>query len=482
LPRPVCACHDRLVVPRSCWLAFLLVALSCSNVPAAPVKGPPTDEAFAPVVDRSDAASGRSTPEPRLASALPSETGEEAEVAASALPTRPVSRFGHLEAAERLSHVFEALAGLEDGRSHDDVHILQYGDSHTASDVESGALRRQLQTRFGDGGRGFVSVGKPWKTYVQDGIRGSMTKEFEPRRTGFEDGRPTGDGCYGLLGVAIGSDRPGARAWTQVTLPTSRVEIDYWQQPRGGTFDVFIDGSHAGRIATRSQEAGGGFSAFEVPEAPHEIELRTVGDGDVRVFGMDLDRARAGVLVDALGINGAQVFTALRWSEDHFAKQLSRRSPDLVVLAYGTNESLDAKLELGDYERALVDLLGRISRAAPRSSCLLLGPPDLARRSAVARDGWTTWPRLLDIVAAQRRVAGAAGCAFYDQLNAMGGPGSMAAWASEPEPRGGRDRVHLTRTGYTLLGTTFANDLIRAYDAWRVDRMGPHKTWGVAAR
>ncbi len=445
------------------------------------MKGPPTEVALAPTVDRSDGSSSRSTTDSRLASAAPNEAGKETEVTGLPSPTRQASRFGHLEAAERLSHVFEALGSLEDGRSHDDVRILQYGDSHTASDLESAALRRQLQGRFGDGGRGFVSLGKPWKTYIQDGIRGGMTKEFEPRRNHLEEGRLAGDGCYGLLGVAIGSDRGGARAWTQVAMPASRVEVDYWQQPRGGSFDVFIDGSRVGRISTRSLQPDGGFSAFDVPDAPHEVELRTVGDGDVRVFGMDLDRARAGVRLDALGINGAQVFTALRWSEDHFAKQLSRRAPDLVVLAYGTNEALDPKLDLGDYERALVDLLGRIARAVPASSCLLLGPPDLARRSAAAGDAWVTWPRLLDIVAAQRRVSVAAGCAFYDQLEAMGGPGSMAVWASEPEPRGNRDRVHLTRTGYTLLGTTIATDLMHAYDAWRSEG-GAHKTWGVAAR
>jgi lysophospholipase L1-like esterase len=219
-----------------------------------------------------------------------------------------------------------------------------------------------------------------------------------------------------------------------------------------------------------------------VPEVPHEVELRTVGDGDVRVFGMALDRARAGVLVDALGINGAQVFTALRWSEEHFAKQLRRRSPDLVVLAYGTNEALDPKLDTADYERALVELLGRVSRAVPSASCLLLGPPDLARRSSAEHEGWVTWPPVLDIVAVQKRVASAAGCAFYDQLEAMGGPGSMAQWAAEAEPRGAHDRVHLTRVGYIQLGTSFAADLLRAYDAWRKSGQPAQPTWGVAAR
>src|SRR5258708_25050417 len=110
---------------------------------------------------------------------------------------------------------------------------------------------------------------------------------------------------------------------------------------------------------------------------------------------MTLDRAKAGVLVDALGINGAQVFTPLHWSEEHFAQQLRRRAPDLVVLAYGTNEALESNLEMTDYERALVDLLGRIARAVPSASCLLLGPPDLARASKAEPDDWTTSSRLL---------------------------------------------------------------------------------------
>jgi len=124
--------------------------------------------------------------------------------------------------------------------------------------------------------------------------------------------------------------------------------------------------------------------------------------------------------------------------------------------------------------------LGRIERAAPAASCLLLGPPDLARR-AKGKDDWKTWPRVLEILAVQRRVAEAAGCAFYDQLGAMGGPGSMAAWASEPEPRGNRDRVHLTRSGYLQLGTSFATDLMRAYDDWRAEKglapTGAKVTW-----
>jgi lysophospholipase L1-like esterase len=367
---------------------------------------------------------------------------------------------------DRLTHVFSALAALEDGRLHDDVRIVQFGDSHTASDTATCVVRRLLQDRFGDGGRGFVEIGKPWKTYVQDGVRGGMS-QFEPNRPRVEDGRVIGDGAYGLVGVAIEAGRRGARAWTKIAAPASRVEVDFLQQPRGGSVDVVIDGVQAGRIATRAAMATSGFAGFDVVDAPHEVELRAVGDGDVRVFGLALDRARPGVVVDALGVNGAQITTPLRWNEEHFDEQIRHRSPDLIILAYGTNESLDPKLDLAAYERALVELLGRVARALPAASCLLLGPPDLARRDPPGRGAWAAWPPLLDVIAVQQRVARAAGCAFYDQMAAMGGPGSMISWAAEESPRAQSDRVHFTPSGYAQIGAAFANDLVHAYDGWR---------------
>jgi hypothetical protein len=80
---------------------------------------------------------------------------------------------------------------------------------------------------------------------------------------------------------------------------------------------------------------------------------------------------------------------------------------------------------------------------------------------------WTTVPRLLDIVAMERRVAAAAGCAYYSQLDAMGGPGSMAGWALEAPPRAMLDRTHLSRQGYAELGDALASDLVRAYETYR---------------
>lgn len=427
-------------------------------------------------------------------SAPPSSEGiaehQDATPAASSVAgsTGAPSAVGYLSGTGRLAHVFDALAALEDGHSHDDVRIMQYGDSHTASDLGVSAFRHTLQARFGDGGRGFVALGRPWRTYSQAGVHNGMDDGFAPTRTPGHKGvsvPPALEGRFGPLGIALVVGKQRGRAWSEVAAPASRIELTFAEQPGGGSFDVFVDGTRTTHVSTQGTDVKSAWSALEVPDAPHRIEVRALGDGDILLYGVELDRAQAGVVVDTLGIDGAQVFTPLRWNEDHFAEQLRHAAPDLVVLAYGTNESMQSGLTDAAYERAIVDMLGRVARAAPTASCLLLGPPDMARHTK-GRDDWYVWQRIGEIIAVQKRVADAAGCAFFDQREAMGGPGSIIQWASEPEPRANGDRVHLRRSGYTQLGTTFATDLLRAYDEWRAERGLPptnaRRTTGVAVR
>lgn len=390
-------------------------------------------------------------------------------------PTRPGS-VGALDQPAALRRFFDALATLESGQASSDVRIVQFGDSHTAADVGTSVVRRALQSRFGDGGRGLVAIGKPWRGYYQEGLRFGMSGAFAPERGRWEKGKLAGDGMYGLAGVSLATPR-GGRAW--IDLPaanpatatayakTTHAEISYLEQPGGGSFDVLVDGVRVVRIGTRSDRVSSAFRTFSVAESSaHQLEVRSASDGDVRVFGVALDRTDHGVVLDALGINGARVTTALSWNEEHWAEQLRHRAPALVILAYGTNESTDEAMPAQTYERTLVDMLGRVARAVPASSCLLLGPPDRAVPSA---SGWVTSRKLLEIIEVQRRVAEAAGCAFYDQLAAMGGEGAIAAWSVEAPPRAQRDRVHLTREGYAQLGSSFASDLMRAYVGYRKD-------------
>lgn len=414
---------------------------------------------------------------------------------AERLPTTDatVDGAGALERHAALARFYAALAALEDGGASSDVRVTWLGDSHTAADVLSGTVRRQLQARFGDGGRGFVALGKPYPFFAQDGLRGTMTgfgtatpmarrtaKEVDApsrrraparRKTArsVAPSAPPGDGLYGLGALALLGTTSTARARTELTgAAPQRAEVWFLRQPRGGSFDVVVDDGPPLRVTTRDETIASGFAQVTFSGAgPHALEVRAVGDGEARVFGAVVDRDERGVVLDALGINGARVTTALGVDEAHFREQLQRRAPQLVVLAYGTNESGDdAKPEL--HEQRMGELLGRVARAAPGAACLVLGPPDRALRGEGG--AWETSTALLEVAGALRRAAFAGGCAFYDQIAAMGGEGSMAAWALESPPRAQKDRVHLTRDGYLQVGGAMASDLLRGYGAWRKDR------------
>jgi len=399
-------------------------------------------------------------------------------VEVAAVTTVPPHATGLLEHAEALRRFFGALADLEAGRRTDDVRVVQFGDSHTAADYQTGPLRRSLQRRFGDGGRGFVSVGRPWKMYVQEGVQKSGMTGWSPERGHFAHGKFIGDGRYGLVGVSIATSQHGARAYSDLVAAASRIELAYLEAPHGGSVDVFVDGAKVQRVHTAGAEVKSGYVGLDVAEGPHRVELDAVGDGGVRVFGMTLDRPKLGVVLDAFGVNGARAGDLLRLDESHFGVELRHRDPSLVVLAYGTNESSD-DVPIDVYEKQLVDVLGRVARAVPTASCLLLGPPDRAEKRRVVvpseapggvssvQTSWTTVPRLLEIAAMERKVAEAGGCAYYSELDAMGGPGSMAGWALEEPPRAMLDRTHLSRQGYAELGDAIASELVHAYDTFR---------------
>jgi lysophospholipase L1-like esterase len=407
----------------------------------------------------------------------PTTRGPRAASAASATPAVPPpgdAQDGHVVVAQTvggLSNVaglrrfFAKLTALDDRSAHDDVYVVQLGDSHTAVDWESGVVRRMLQSRFGDGGRGYVPLGKPLPSYVQEGVRAGMTHDWWVERSKPVKGKMVGDGLYGLAGSSIETAASGARAWAEVAHHGSRIDLGFLEQPGGGSFDLFVDGARLARITTNGRAIQAGWKAFTVADGPHHLEARATGDGTVRLFGVNYDKDAVGLVYDAIGINGARITTPLHWNEGHFTEQLRHHPPDLVVLAYGTNEAGDDTSPT-TYERQLVDMLGRIARATPTAACLLLGPPD---RAIKTHEGWVTPPKLLEVIASQERVAHAAGCAFYNQFEAMGGAGTITGWANEVNSRAGRDHVHFTRDGYAELGGLFANDLLRAYATFRAN-------------
>ena len=209
----------------------------------------------------------------------------------------------------------------------------------------------------------------------------------------------------------------------------------------------------------------------------HTLEIRTNTTGRVRILGIAIEHNSAGVIYDAFGINGARASRPLRWDWKVLAASLRRRDPDLIVIAYGSNEVSDADLNLEEYRSSFTTLLRRFHQAAPRASILVIAPPDRAAR--IDRTRWRTIGRMRALVESQRQAAFDTGAAFYDLFSAMGRAGSIERWAMQTPRLAQPDRVHLTAAGYRLVAGELYTELIRGYLRSIPEDSGPKARQGL---
>ncbi len=354
-----------------------------------------------------------------------------------------------------------ALALLESKKRGDHVRIVWLGDSHTAADFLTGEVRRKLGERFGPGGPGFVRLGL--SSYRHEGVKlvheGRFRIEPEPpsRRS------TEGDTALGFEGMrAIPAD-PRARVEAHIDARGVRGIVHYellFELPAGASFRVAVGSTkHLIDARTHVTSVPGSPIVRLGLEGPPSDALELGGmSGAPRFYGMFAEGSEPGVVLDTSGIDGARVATALAWNADVFAAELRARRPDLVAIAYGTNEAFDNRRaeSIGTDLTALVE---RVRRGAPGADCLVVGPPD-----AAAPD-FTSLPHVIEIEAVLGRTAARLGCAFFSLRAAMGGDGSFERWLRTSPQLSRGDRIHFTPAGYAALGDAVAAALTGAYDA-----------------
>jgi hypothetical protein len=364
-----------------------------------------------------------------------------------------------------LASFHSALQTLAEGRDPDGkVRVAMYGASGTAADISVGYLRTYLQSRFGDGGPGFVPLAPLSNGYRHSEVVVKASKGWKKETAS----RGRQDGLYGLLGASFTAT--AARRKSQVTPKDgstssqgiAHAEVFFLRQPRGGSFSLVIDDGPPQVVRTAGEAFEPGYHVVELEPGPHGFRVETIDRAEVRVFGIVLERRDPGVVVDVLGINGARGASHIEWNEALWADNLRRRAPDLYTLSYGTNESVDASLSIPRYAEGVREQLRRFRRALPEASCVLLGPVDFPMIKA---GHVRPRPVLRKIVEVQRQVAAEEGCGFWDGMAFMGGELSMPTWVNADPPLARKDHLHYTRRGGARKGMALADALMLGFDA-----------------
>jgi lysophospholipase L1-like esterase len=474
-------------------LAALAVAQSLES--AAPPAAQPA-LAPAPVLAPTTASAPESIPVPSV-----TPTNASANAADSA-------QASGLSGADALKPFFRRLDAARTPDS-PPIVVLQIGDSHSAADHISGALRARLQAKFGEGGRGVLPPGRPYKVWSARQIEMSQSDGWRnqaqfliPSLIAAAQGDPSaaslGPGPYGLAGQRLTSTRPGARLTLQA-------------DPQGG-FDQVVVCGMAGkdrgdlmavtdgvsrRIDISSPGAEPVCRSLDLPAPASNLELIAEG-GPVSLLSVATFRKGGGVSLSNLGVIGARIDELAARDDRALAAELAAYRPALILLAFGTNDGFQAHVDGEAYRMLFQGQLQRLKRMAPDAAILVMAPPDAnTSRPDIALDGvhnagfdcaaltpaevgdydelvaeksprlarWYPPPSLDVVRQAERRAAEAEGAAFWDWQQREGGPCSAHRLAHAYNQLVRGDHVHFNSEGGDMVAGLLFQDLASADQA-----------------
>lgn len=341
---------------------------------------------------------------------------------------------------KQLAHLSEKLQRSDT----ETTHIIVMGDSHTAADFLSGQLRSLYQRHYGNGGPGFIS---PLRV---PGNRYSHVNYSKASGWQLETSRKTKDPAFTLGGniatptSVINSER--------ITISDGETELQARALYRS-TGDTMLQ--LGGETVTLSSTHGGWVLSRSVPVAD-TFSVSMKGNG-AQLAGFWLTaRQSRGVIVSALGINGAQISMLDKWASD-WPGTLSSLKPDLVILAYGTNESFNISLSPQEYQQTLTGQITKIRQSVPDAVVLLVGPGSSIMNKQASGCLARQSPVLKTIIEVQKKVAASEHTLFWDWFGFMGGDCSVEQWAEKGKAR--PDLVHLTSEGYQDTASALWKDL-----------------------
>jgi lysophospholipase L1-like esterase len=376
--------------------------------------------------------------------------------------------------------------GLDSARSElgRRLTILQLGDSHTAADFFTGRVRERLQAVYGTGGAGYIVPGVP-----HPGVRSALFKDEASDGWEYEALQKSVDlKRFYLSGFNAVAHRAGAAiTLTARGLGFDGLDVAFLRQPGGGHAQVLVDGEVTGEI--NLDGAAGQRAILSAPwseggaHAIHEIAVRSTTDAPVTVTGIHVERDGDGVSYLSLGFPGATVQVLQKLNATNLSDDLRRLAPDIIVLAFGTNEGFNDALDIGAYAAEYQSVIDKLRSSRPNARLVLIGPPDGARASNACGDPGhecppamrtdaasashcrlETPPKLALVREAQRRLAEKNGAAFWDWSSVMPGPCGAQTWAAATPALMAHDFVHMTVEGYRLSADKFADFLIPLID------------------
>lgn len=357
--------------------------------------------------------------------------------------TTPLLDYGDHNAAA----LWQNLRDLEDKKRQEPIRIMQLGDSHTAGDYFSGQLRLRLQNQFGDAGIGWLTPGyitnqRSSQVLLRNTGKWTLSDAKQNKHAGVF---PVG----GFINTSAGNsileikvkENPAAGQW----------RLNIWQNSGQTLWSVALVGGKIHKLPGQGSAKSPWRLSTQILDSGKVSGLKLLAPPGGKLAGVTLDRIAPGITLDALGNNGSVVNVINRWDSSTLLNQLQWRNPQLIIIAYGTNEAFGKDLVPETYEAELRKAIRALRSAAPEAAILLVGAPSSAKSRPPHINGGCRVPlppSLIKVQNSQRRIARQEGTLYWDWGAMMGGNCGAQMWLKQKTPFMRPDLVHMSVEGY----------------------------------
>ncbi len=344
--------------------------------------------------------------------------------------------------------------------------IMQIGDSHVQGDYFSGEIRIQLQSRFGNAGRGILF---PYALAKSFGPKGVSVKPIG-RWLGLKTMSQSLSKPLGIAGYAAYTNSAAASFAVSLTekfreendLGTfSSPEIQkirIWHSAGVQSFKFNLNADFK-RLDTFVHSSGWGYSTFlsNVPQNQFYLNLQKVDSNQDQFafYGFELlPSTYRGLAYHHCGVVGAQ-FPHLIHKATYSLEQIATIKPDILVFSFGTNEAYNGKLDTAVYAQTIMKFIDQIHDVSPNTAIIFTTPPDTRSNNRIPQ-------HQRNVIQQFYRIANEKNVLLYDLNAAMGGWGSMYHWHKNKLTIS--DKLHFNPSGYALQGQLFTLALLQAYN------------------
>ena len=419
--------------------------------------------------------------------------------------------------AKALGSFFQKLQNNE-SQNNRRINVVHIGDSHIQSDLMTNQIRKNLQQKFGNAGRGFIFP------YQLARTNGSYNERFRSNRTwqSYRNINPFRNNPVGLSGIALWRETGGFVVELNVKDPAYKFNSIRIITPQNQDMFDLATSSKTNAIQTTERKIinhkikkGEALSTIadkynvsvsEIKRQNHlksnairagrtlkiatnETRAKTVSVSEFvsldvksdsnchyynsdkpldRIFlipnktasnfelnGLVLEKDTAGLIYSSIGVNGAKFSDYNKYPL--FFEQLKALHPDVLVFSLGTNESYE-KLESDHYIKELRTFIANIKAQKIDVPILIMTPPpSLLRKkpNTYVQD----YARQILAIAEKDDFAV---WDLYDEFGGMDGIRKLRVQGLI-----GPDWVHYSKKGYEKQGKLFSEALLKAYDNFK---------------